>query len=102
MDLEHNPCHTTKHDAQGQEVIGHHHSSEESSHQNDGTKTYTHTHHHHHHHHHHMDSSERVKNRILMTAKRRKIIEKYLFRFMCLLATIVVLTCLYVYFFNPQ
>lgn len=99
MDLEHNPCHTAKHDAQGQEVIGHHHSVEESSRQNDGSKTHTRSHHHHRH---HMDSSERVKNRILMTAKRRKIIEKYLFRFLCLVAMVVVLTCLYVYIFNPQ
>lgn len=95
---EHDPYHKTKQDALGQEVTEHHHHNEKESRQHSGTSTHTH----HHHHHHHVDSSERFKNKILMTAKRRKIIEKYLFRFMCLLATIVVLTCLYVYFFNPK
>lgn len=86
MATEHDQYQTTKYDAQGQEV------AEQKS---------THTHHHHHHRH-HIDSSERFKNRTLMTAKRRKLIEKYLFRFLCMVALIVVLTCLYVYFFNPQ
>lgn len=98
MDLEHNPYRDTHNDAQGQ-VITEHHRSTRSSHQQNGTKTYNHTHHHHHH---HADSSERAKNRILMTAKRRKIIEKYLFRFLCIVATVIVLTCIFVYFFNPQ
>ena len=99
MSSEHNHYHKTKQEALGQEVTEHHQHNETEAHQQSGTKTHTH---HHHHHRHHIDSSERFKNKILMTAKRRKIIEKYLFRFMCLLATIVVLTCLYVYFFNPQ
>ena len=97
MDSEHNPYNNTQNDAQGQEVTKRHESSK-PSHQQNGTKT----HHHTHHHHHHIDSSERAKNRILMTAKRRKIIEKYLFRFLCIVATVVVLTCIFVYFFNPQ
>ena len=87
MATEHDQYLKTKQDAQGQEVAE--------------QKT-THTHHHHHHHHHHEDSAERFKKRTLMTAKRRKLIEKYLFRVTCLVALIVVLTCLYVYFFNPQ
>ena len=100
MSSEHDPYHKTKHDAQGQEVAESINHEEKESQQKSGSTT-THKHHHHHHHH-HMDSSERFKNRTLMTAKRRKLLEKYLFRFTCLLALIVVLTCLYVYFFNPQ
>jgi len=89
------------HDHLGQAVQEHHHSSGSHSHHHSSSGA------HHlssgkHKHHHHEDSSEKFKNRTLMTAKRRKLIEKYLFRFTCVLALIVVLTCLFVYFFNPQ
>lgn len=102
MATEHDQYQMTNHDAQEQEIAEQINHEEKESQQQSGT-TATHTHHHHHHHHrHHIDSSERFKNRTLMTAKRRKLIEKYLFRFTCLVALIVVLTCLYVYLFNPQ
>lgn len=100
MSSEHDPYHKTKHDAQGQEVAEPLNHEEKESQQKSGSTK--HTHHHHHHHHHHEDSAERFKKRTLMTAKRRKLLEKYLFRVTCLVALIVVLTCLYVYFFNPQ
>ena len=97
MATEHDQYQMTNHDAQEQEITEQINHEEKESQQQSGT-TATHTHHHRH----HIDSSERFKNRTLMTAKRRKLIEKYLFRFTCLVALIVVLTCLYVYFFNPQ
>jgi ABC-type nickel/cobalt efflux system permease component RcnA len=85
----------------GQTVQEHSHTSHSHSHHQHGMRT-NHLSSGSHRHHHHEDSSDRFKNRSLLTAKRRKLIEKYLFRFTCLLALIVVLTCLFVYFFNPQ
>lgn len=63
---------------------------------------YHHEHHHEHHHHEHhggkhVDGSERFKIHNLSAAKRRKLMEKWTFRILCILAIVITLLCIYLY-----
>ena len=70
-----------------------------------GEQHHHHSHHHHEHHHHkeqhggkHVDGSERFKRHNLSAAKRRKLMEKWTFRLLCVVALIVTLLCFYLYY----
>ena len=54
----------------------------------------THTHHHHHH---HIDGSERDKRHRLSASKRRKLIGRILFVLLSILALIIVMTVVWMY-----
>ena len=72
----------------------HHHSHYHHEHHHE------HHEHHHHHEHHggkHVDGSERFKIHNLSAAKRRKLMEKWIFRLLCILAIVVTLLCIYLY-----
>lgn len=56
-----------------------------------------HHHHHHHHHHQHVDEATKWKRRSLMAIERRKVIKKWLWRFMVCLAIIMGVLVLIVY-----
>ena len=61
-----------------------------------------HEHHHHHHHHEshggkHVDGSERFKRHSLSAAKRRKLMEKWIFISLCVTAIVITLLCIYIY-----
>ena len=58
---------------------------------------YHHEHHHEHHEHHHHHGSERFKIHSLSAAKRRKLMEKWTFRILCILAIVITLLCIYLY-----
>jgi ABC-type nickel/cobalt efflux system permease component RcnA len=72
----------------------HHHSHYHHEHHHE------HHEHHHHHEHHggkHVDGSERFKIHNLSAAKRRKLMEKWTFRILCILAIVITLLCIYLY-----
>ena len=48
------------------------------------------------------DESERMKDRILLNAKRRKLLEKVLLYVVSILAVIMVVICFIAYYFNIQ
>ena len=77
-----------------------HHSSHHSS---SSHSTSSHSHQSHHHHHKHkLDSSERMKNRLLLNARRRKVIEKVLFFVALVVAILVIIACIAVNVFDIQ
>lgn len=45
--------------------------------------------HHHHHHHHKMDGASKFKRKNLLAIERRKKIQKWLFRVLCVIAVIM-------------
>lgn len=47
--------------------------------------------HHHHHHHHKEDDASRFKKNALTSIRRKKLISKWLFRFLCVLAAIMLI-----------
>ena len=52
---------------------------------------------HHHHHHHKKDGATMFKQKSLRAIERNKLIQKWLFRFLCLLAVIMFLVMVAVY-----
>jgi len=77
-------------------------SQDESKHSSSSSSSSSH----HHHHHHssgkkkkrkHMDDSDRFKRHGLSSIRRRKLISKWLFRFLCLVAASIVLYALYIW-----
>jgi G3E family GTPase len=54
-------------------------------------------HHHHHHHHHSMDSASRFKRDSLNSIRRRKLIEKWLWRGMVCLAILMAIAVVVAY-----
>ena len=53
--------------------------------------------HHHHHHHHHMDGASMFKHKQLQAIKRRKIIAKWAFRALIVVAIIMAIAVIVVY-----
>ena len=53
--------------------------------------------HHHHHHHHKEDDASRFKRKSLLSIRRRKIIEKYAFWALCILAVLMAIATIVVY-----
>ena len=53
--------------------------------------------HHHHHHHHHVDSATLFKRRQLAAIKRRKILTKWAFRALCVVAVLMAIAVFVVY-----
>lgn len=52
--------------------------------------------HHHHHHHHKEDDASRFKKNALTSIRRKKLISKWLFRFLCVLAAIMLIAAVVV------
>lgn len=50
-----------------------------------------HSNHHHHHHHHKEDDATRFKREALTSIRRKKLISKWLFRILCIIAAIMVI-----------
>jgi hypothetical protein len=72
-----------------------------------GNTTHTHSSHHgsshsqsRHHHKHKEDASERMKNHLLLTAKRRKVLEKVLFHVALVAAVLIIIACILVSVFD--
>ena len=53
--------------------------------------------HHHHHHHHREDDASRFKREQLNSMKRRRLISKYLFRALCIIAIIMTIAAIVLY-----
>lgn len=62
---------------------------------------HTHHHHehheHHHHHHHHQDDATRFKRNALSSIRRRKLLEKWLFRTLWAIAVVLMIAVVLVY-----
>lgn len=54
-------------------------------------------HHHHHHHHHKEDDASRFKRKSLLSIKRRKIITKWLFGVLCIIAVFMLILVVLAY-----
>lgn len=55
-----------------------------------------HQHHHHHHHHHKEDDATRFKRETMASIRRRKLLSKWLFRILCVIAAITVVAAIVV------
>jgi len=53
-------------------------------------------HHHHHHHHHKEDDATRFRKEALNSIRRRKLISKWLFRILCVIAALMVIAAVLV------
>lgn len=80
-------------------------SNEEHHHKHHSHHEHHERHEHHHHHHEsrgdkHVDGSERFKIHNLSAAKRRKLTEKWVFILLVVMAIVVTLLCIYIYYID--
>ena len=56
-----------------------------------------HDHHEHHHHHHKMDGASKFKRDSLLAIQRKRLIQKWLFRILCVIAILLFIAVIIVY-----